>query len=155
MTTDNRIGVLFVCLGNICRSPMAEGLLRKKVEERGLADRFDVDSCGTGSWHVGQDMDEGTRLVLRRHGAEFDFEARQLCEADFERFRFVLAMDQHNVSVMRQRYPHLDHGQLHLVTAPVGGGAVPDPYGGRWREFQRVYHILEPALDAWLLRWLD
>lgn len=145
-------GVLFVCLGNICRSPMAEGILRKEVADRGMSERFDIDSCGTGSWHVGGPMSEGTARVLRSRNAWYEHEARQIREADFERFDHVLTMDDSNLRTLRQRYPHLAE-RPRPVLDPVGGGSVPDPYGGGGEEFERVWRALHPAVLAWLDQW--
>src|SRR6185369_11219334 len=90
-------GVLFVCLGNICRSPLARALFSDMVDRRGLASRFDIDSCGTGDWHVGNGADPRTVSVALRNGLPFEHTARQLDpRRDFQRFGLILAMDRSN-----------------------------------------------------------
>ncbi|WP_249863126.1 low molecular weight protein-tyrosine-phosphatase, partial [Paenibacillus konkukensis] len=96
------IRVLFVCLGNICRSPMAEAVFRSKVKEAGLEDRIAADSAGTGSWHVGQPPHEGTRRILQRNGIDYaGIRARQTTAADFESFDYIIAMDSSNIDNLR------------------------------------------------------
>ena len=92
------IKVLFVCMGNICRSPMADGLFQKMVTEAGLADRIIVDSAGTGSWHAGEQAHPGTRDILKKHGINYTGRARQITRADLDHFDYVLAMDEDNLS---------------------------------------------------------
>ncbi len=149
---EPRTGVLFVCLGNICRSPMAHGVMRRLVADAGLSHTFDIDSCGTAAYHVGEDMDVGTARVLRAKNAMYRHEARQLREADFDRFQHVLAMDRSNLQVIQTRYPHLAD-RVRLALEPTGGGDVPDPWGGSRADFEAVYQVLAPALRAWLAQW--
>lgn len=151
---SDRIGVLFVCLGNICRSPLAEGLFIHLARDRGVLDRFEVDSCGTGGWHVGKQADPRSIDVARRHGVELPSRARQVDAATDWRFDHVLAMDRSNrgdllalgaprerVSLMRAWDATLD-----------GEHDVPDPYYGGADGFDEVYGMLERAcaglLDA-------
>ncbi len=144
--------VLFVCLGNICRSPMAHGMLRARVAALGRAASFVVDSCGTAAYHVGADMDPGTARVLRERDAWYRHVARQLTQADLTRFDHVLVMDRSNLATIQQRHPR-HGGRARLVTEPVGGQDVPDPWGGGPADFRRVWDVLEPALEAWLHAW--
>ena len=88
--------ILFICLGNICRSPAADGIMRHLVTERGLEDEFLIDSAGIGSWHVGQLPDRRMRKCGQRHGYNFDHRARQFSSKDFERFDYIAVMDQEN-----------------------------------------------------------
>src|SRR5690242_8821961 len=99
-TTRKRL--LFVCLGNICRSPLAEGLFASLAQMRGVGDRFHVDSCGTGAWHVGEPPDPRTLAVARAHGLRLGHRARQLDgRSDFHRFDLLLAMDRSNLENIR------------------------------------------------------
>lgn len=90
------IRVLFVCLGNICRSPTAEATFRAEVERRGLGHRFEIDSCGTGGWHAGEEAHPETRAAARRAGVEITHRARQLLATDFDRFDHLVVMDHSN-----------------------------------------------------------
>lgn len=145
------ISVLFVCLGNICRSPMAEGVFRHLLRERGLEGRFHVDSAGTGSWHVGEPPDPRTLAVLRDRGIALDRVARQLKLDDAERFDWILTMDESNLATVRRMLPAPHHHKVH----PVMEGDVPDPYYGGAEGFAEVYALLHPVLDRWIDRMLD
>jgi protein-tyrosine phosphatase len=140
--------VCFVCLGNICRSPTAEGVMRALVREAGLASRIAVDSAGTGAWHAGEPADARARAAARARGIELTSTARMFVRADFERFDYVLAMDRANLRALRQlaRGPE-EHGRLHLFrsfdpTAPVDA-EVPDPYYGGPEGFHEVLDICD------------
>lgn len=142
--------VLFVCLGNICRSPMAEGAFRKLAEERGLAERFEADSAGVGAWHVGEPMDPRAAAVLKRHGAYFDHTARQVRPEDFERFDLILAADREvERGLLAMAGRHRD--KVRLITEPWGGGEITDPWEGDEATCEETY------LELWDLvnRWLD
>lgn len=139
--------ILFVCLGNICRSPMAEGLFAHVAADRGL--EVDVDSAGTGGWHVGDAPDTRGQATLRTRGIDISGQkARQVEEADFERFDLVLAMDQRN-------HDHLAHlagpGRAHKVklflefASGVTEREVPDPYYGGEDGFEHVFTLLHQA----------
>lgn len=147
-----RISVLFVCLGNICRSPMAEALFAALAESRGLGDRFHVDSAGTASYHTGARPHPRTVEVLRRHGIEATSVARTVTPEDFDRFDLVLAMDAQNLRDLRRVAPASSRARMHLVLEPVGGGDVPDPYGGETDDYLRTFDLLKPALEVWLDR---
>ena len=101
-TTSSRTSVLFVCLGNICRSPLAEGVFRHLVEQEGLQDQFEIDSAGTGAWHVGERADARSTLVAEQHGIELDSRARQVEPEDFERFDYIIAMDRDNLLTLQR-----------------------------------------------------
>ncbi len=144
MSDTRPIKVLFVCMGNICRSPMAEAVFRHQVAEAGLADRFIIDSAGTGSWHVGEPPHRGTLRILAAHGVDPGPQrARQITRADFSEFDYVVAMDEENLRELR-RFRHDSHAKVSLLLdhAPgLGTREVPDPYytGG----FERVYELVE------------
>ena len=137
------IRVLFVCLGNICRSPMAEAVFRHMVEEAGLSDVIEVDSAGTGGWHTGERAHRGTRAVLERHGIPYDGRARQIDRSDFARCDYILAMDDDNLYDLRRMMPPNSKAVLarfldFAPDAPVR--EVPDPwYDGR---FDYVYELV-------------
>lgn len=142
--------MLFVCLGNICRSPMAEGLARKLVRERGLSVR--VDSAGTAAYHVGELADPRTRAVLAAHDASFDGRARQVADADFTSFDLILAMDHKNHADLLTRCPAPHRHKVRLVLEPTGGGDVADPYYGGPDGFEVNRRQLEAAIGRWLER---
>jgi protein-tyrosine-phosphatase len=151
---DQPIRVLFVCLGNICRSPMAQGLFAHLAEQRGLAHRFEVDSAGTAAYHQGEPPDARTVAVLRGRGVALDHRARQVQADDFEAFDWVIAMDAANLRALRGRCPEPLRGRLHLARDPIGGGDVDDPYYGGAEGFERNFEELTRALDAWIDRML-
>jgi protein-tyrosine phosphatase len=137
------VRVLFVCLGNICRSPMAEAVFRHLVDEAGLSDQITVDSAGTGSWHVGERAHHGTLDILHAHGIEYDGRARQITRADFAQFDYILAMDSENLADLREMMP--DNTQVTVrrfleFADNVPRRDVPDPYfDGR---FEEVYDLV-------------
>lgn len=143
--------VLFVCLGNICRSPTAEGMLRHKLEEAGLAERVTIDSCGTGDWHVGKAPDRRAVAAAASRGVDLSaIRARQLDRADFERFDYVLAMDHGNLADLSALRPKAcdAHVGLFLDFAGREGEAVPDPYYGAEDGFGEVLDLVEAAADG-------
>jgi len=143
------IGVLFVCLGNICRSPMAEAILRHRAAERGLSDRLRVDSCGTGGWHAGDEADSRAIACCRERGVPVTSIARQV-DADRDRgFDLILAAD----ASTRTRLLEigLPRERIELIMHFAGTGEdVPDPYYGEDDGFTRVYEMLRQAADGLL-----
>lgn len=151
--------VLFVCLGNICRSPAAEGVFLDCLERAGLADRFVVDSAGTGGWHVGKPADPRMRAAAARRGLDLTSRARQLEPADLGRFDHILTMDADNlaaVQAMARRHQAAAGGQQALVTPLVRycrrhqASEVPDPYYGGEQGFEQVLDLLEDACGGLL-----
>lgn len=143
--------VLLVCLGNICRSPTAEGILRHKLEQAGLADRVEVDSCGTGHWHLGKAPDRRARAAASRRGFDLSaLRARQLDDDDFRRFDYMLAMDQDNLLTLEARCPPdcQAHIGLFLDFAGYEGKAVPDPFFGGARGFDEALDLIEAGADG-------
>jgi protein-tyrosine phosphatase len=144
------IRVLFVCLGNICRSPMAEAVFRYKVTAAGLADRIEVDSAGTGYWHVGEPPHRGTRRTLDEKGiSHTGMAARQIEVADLDLFDYILTMDDANYADVRALGPSRAVVRpLLSYAAELGLTEVPDPYytGG----FDGVYLLVDCACDALL-----
>ena len=135
--------VLFVCLGNICRSPLAEGLFIHLADRRGLLDRFRVDSAGTGGWHAGEKADPRSRAVAAKHGIELPSRARKIEPRSDRQFDLVIAMDAQNHRDLLEL--GFDDGRVRLMRewdehAP--GDDVPDPYYGGDDGFDRVYEML-------------
>ena len=150
---DDRISILFVCLGNICRSPLAEGIFKDLVAKRGLEDRFEIDSAGTGSWHVGEPADARATMVAESHGVTLDSRGRQLTPEDLGRFDYVIAMDRDNLAEIERLATGSDGGaELHLLRAfdPIGEGDVPDPYYGGASGFETVYEMVSRSSIALL-----
>ena len=142
--------ILFVCLGNICRSPLAEGVFRQIVEEQGLGDQFLIESAGTGSWHVGERPDGRAILVAQQHGINLDSRARQILEEDFSRFDYIIAMDRDNLRVLNKLKAEINSStQITLLRShdPDGSGedAVPDPYYGGASGFENVYQLVKES----------
>jgi protein-tyrosine phosphatase len=144
------VTVLFVCLGNYCRSPMAEALFRHRVAEANLQDQIQVDSAGLGPWQVGNPPHEGTQLVLRRHGIPMgNLLGRQVETGDFQAADYLIAMDQENLMDLRRLAQRHGQDASHIVRlldfadpAVTGGlASVPDPYFDG--NFDQVYHLIE------------
>ena len=137
------VRVLFVCLGNICRSPMADAIFRELVSDAGLHDRFEIDSAGTGSWHVGQQPHPGTRRVLAEHGVQYRHKARQVSRAELNDWDYIIALDDSNLSSLKPM-PDGFTGELGLLLdyAPQAGVRdVPDPY--YTGKFEEAYALVE------------
>ena len=152
------IGILFVCLGNICRSPAAEGILLHLAEVHGVTHRLRVDSAGIGSWHVGDLPDRRMRSHGARHGYDFTSRARQFRPEDFDRFDMIIGMDDKNVSDLRCRARNeRDIQKIHCMTEYLAchprQHSVPDPYYGGAADFELVIELLEDGCSE-LLRKL-
>jgi protein-tyrosine phosphatase len=145
--SSSRTAVLFVCLGNICRSPLAEGVFRHLVEQEGLADRFEIDSAGTGAWHVGERADARSALVAEQHGIELDSRARQVEPGDFEHFDYIIAMDHDNLRTLKRMSATNGSGArielLRMHDKERDGDEVPDPYYGGSSGFESVYKMVK------------
>jgi protein-tyrosine phosphatase len=144
--------VLFVCLGNICRSPTAEGVFRHHVREAGLHDRIEIDSAGTGGWHVGAPPDERATAAARRRGIALEGAARQVAAHDFEHYDLLLAMDRENHAELLRRAPHDEararvrlFREFDAESHARGDLEVPDPYYGAERGFDDVLDMVERA----------
>jgi protein-tyrosine phosphatase len=142
--------ILFVCMGNICRSPTAEGVMRRLLEEEGLADRVEIESAGTGGWHVGQPPDARATLAARRRGVTLDGAARQVRPCDFRDFDLVIAMDRSNLRELLALAPDEDAAEkVRLLRefdpASSGDLDVPDPFYGGDRGFETVLDLVEAA----------
>ena len=141
------IGVLFVCLGNICRSPMAAGVFRDLVRRQSLDEHVRVDSAGVGSWHAGESPDRRARVAVRSRGVDIsDLRARRITVADFDAFDYILAMDcQNRDDLIRFAPPtHRDRVQLFLDFAPHADvRGIADPYYGDETAFERVLDLID------------
>jgi len=140
--------VLFVCLGNICRSPTAEGVLRHQLQAAGLAERVHVASAGTGDWHVGKAPDSRTCRAALARGYDLSAQrAQQVKVAHFAEYDLVLAMDESNLGHLRAMRPHTAVGELDLFLRRYGAALdeVPDPYYGGSDGFEQVLDLIEAA----------
>jgi protein-tyrosine phosphatase len=148
------VRILFVCLGNICRSPTAEGVMRRLVERAGLQEEIELDSAGTGGWHVGERPDPRARAAARGRGIDLDSVARHVSAEDFERFDLIVAMDASNVADLRRIAPdQAAREKIRLLRefAPEGGGLdVPDPYYEGAQGFEIVLDLVEAACEGLL-----
>lgn len=143
------VAICFVCLGNICRSPTAEGVMRYQVAAAGLDGAIEIDSAGTGDWHVGEAPDARAQQAARARGYDLSaLRARQIGDADFERFDLVLAMDGANLAALRKRCPPQYRGKVRLLMEFAGDGSagdIADPYFGGARGFEQVLDQCEVA----------
>lgn len=153
-----RTSVLFVCLGNICRSPVAEGVFAHLVAEAGLTERFEVASAGTGAWHVGEEPDARAAMVATQHGVTLRSRARQITEADVLHFDYVIAMDRENLrNIQRMVDASGSDAHVHLLREfdPLTegeAGDVPDPYYGGASGFETVYEMVNRSCEVLLDR---
>lgn len=147
------IKVLFVCLGNICRSPTAEAIFRHKVEQAGLGDQVLIDSAGTGDWHIGKAPDPRTQQAALKRGYNLSaLRGRQVRAEDLARFDWVLAMDSDNLANLKRlkRADSTATVDLFLRRFDMPVNDVPDPYYGGPEGFEQVLDLLEQACDALL-----
>jgi protein-tyrosine phosphatase len=142
--------VLFVCLGNICRSPTAEGVLRHKLREAGLADQVEVASAGTGDWHVGKAPDKRSQAAAKLRGYDLSAQrARQVSRADFVTYDLILAMDNSNLRHLKALQPAKGKAELDLFLRRYQSeiDEVPDPYHDSDQGFEQVLDLIERASD--------
>lgn len=148
------IRVLFVCLGNICRSPSAEGVFRKKVEDRGLAKTISIDSAGTSDWHIGKSPDTRTIKAASERGYSLaSLRGRQAIAEDFEHFDYILAMDSANLANLEDIQPADSRAKLSLFleySQQQDYSDVPDPYYGGDKGFELVLDLIEDASEGLL-----
>ncbi len=147
--------VLFVCLGNICRSPLAEGAARKLARIRGLESRFVFDSAATADYHVGEGYDPRVAVVLREQDAVFDHVVRQVNAGDYHEFDWILGMDEENMYDLELARPIGSPARLAPITEPWGGGRVTDPYYQDDWACTQTYLELEDLVTRWFDRWLE
>jgi protein-tyrosine phosphatase len=148
MSSDLKTRVLFVCMGNICRSPTAEGVFRHFVEEGGLSDHIEIDSAGTHAYHTDEPPDRRASAAAARRGYSLtQIRARRVVTKDFEQFDYIVAMDRDNVErlVEQAEVEHHDKIRLFLEFASGQEDEVPDPYYGGAAGFERVLDLVEDA----------
>ncbi|WP_350335693.1 low molecular weight protein-tyrosine-phosphatase [Coralliovum pocilloporae] len=147
--------VLFVCLGNICRSPLAEGIFRHKIDAVGLSDQIGADSAGTSGWHEGDLPDPRSIAVARQYGVDLTVQrSRPFRQADFYDFDLILGMDSKNVTTLAGLKPSdaTGHVALFMDYAEGRDEPVPDPYYGGDDGFEKVYRQLDGAMEALIAR---
>lgn len=148
MNQKPRCSVLFVCMGNICRSPTAEGVFRHVVNESGLEGKIHVDSAGTHAYHVGEPPDRRAQAAAERRGISLaDIRARRVRETDYAEFDYVIAMDRLNLHMLTEQADEQFHERLSLFLEYGSGdeNEVPDPYYGGAAGFERVLDLVEEA----------
>lgn len=158
----SKMRLLFICLGNICRSPAAEGVMRKMIEDHWLDDKFYVDSAGIGSWHVGELPDRRMRKHALARGYELTMRARQFKSDDFDKFDFIIVMDEENYHDVIERMPYTHHQEerdqyLRKVlrmkdyfTKYTQMRSVPDPYYGGSEDFELALDLIEDGCQGLL-----
>lgn len=155
MSSAGALKVLFVCTGNICRSPTAEGVFRHLVTEAGVQDRFHIESAGTDSYHVGEAPDRRAVKIAARHGVSLQGQrARALKPEDFNAFDYLYAMDGGHLFDMQGRAPAGHAGKIELFLAAAGHTAqdVPDPWYGTEADFENVFDLIHSASTSLLGR---
>lgn len=158
MKKSSKHTILFICLGNICRSPAAEGIMKRIVEEAGLASEFFIDSAAIGSWHIGQLPDSRMRKCGAEHGYQFDSHARQFHTSDFSRFDYIAVMDNENYRTITSMAPSEADKQKVVRMADFltshTNSIIPDPYYGNYSDFELVIELLEDACQGLLKKIL-
>jgi protein-tyrosine phosphatase len=148
------VGVLFVCLGNICRSPLAQGMLEFKARQQGLEDAVLIDSCGTAAFHVGKSPDPRSVAAAAKAGFAIGHQfARQIIDEDYHRFRYIVAMDRVNLMNVQSWAPEDFTGEIKLLMDYCPHSKtrqVDDPYHGDASQFDAIIQVMEPAIDALL-----
>ena len=155
MSATTKLSVCFVCLGNICRSPTAEGVLLKLVAKAGLRGRVRVDSCGTGAWHKGERADKRARTEAERRGYELNSVARPITPEDFEKHDLLIGMDKSNVADLQSMAPNAKaRAKIKLLRSydPIApdNAEIPDPYYGKEEDFRRMFDLVEVACKGLL-----
>lgn len=154
--------VLFVCMGNICRSPTAHGVMQNKINERGLHNRIEIDSAGTHAYHIGEKSDTRSRQLAAVKGIDMEYiRARKIAVTDYDEFDYILAMDDDNLELIHYYAPN-DHAakiSLFLDYAKSAGtveqSTVPDPYYGGDSGFENVFSLVDKGCDALIAQLLE
>lgn len=150
----NKVSVVFVCMGNICRSPTAEGVFRNLIQQEGLSEWITTDSAGTHAYHIGEQPDRRAQQTARTRGIDLsDLRGRQAIESDFYEFDYVLAMDDENYSILKDICPSGLEEKLSLFldfSNEYPETQVPDPYYGGDQGFEHVFDLVESASQGLL-----
>ena len=156
MATEKKIGVLFVCMGNICRSPTAEAVFRHAVRQAGLQPVIECDSAGTHGYHIGEPPDKRAQQAALGRGYDMsNLRGRKVSRKDFEKFDHVVAMDRHNLALLEDLCPTLHAHKLALYCdfhAEYAGREVPDPYYGGPQGFEQVLDMIEAVSESLVAR---
>lgn len=149
------IKVLFVCLGNICRSPLAEAIFNDKINKNGLKHHFKFDSAGTSDFHIGELPDERTIKCAQHYGMPIKHRGRQVNRVDFREFDYILAMDEHNLQNLNKMkiqygFPEKPIFLIRDFVEESQGLSVPDPYYGGEEGFHEIFKILDQSIDHFL-----
>ncbi|NLI71806.1 MAG: low molecular weight phosphotyrosine protein phosphatase [Bacteroidales bacterium] len=143
--------VLFVCLGNICRSPMAQTIFEKIVEDKGAADKFEIDSAGLGDWHTGNKADPRMRSHAEKRGYTITHRARQVQKNDFNKFDYIVGMDEQNIRELNNLATSDEHRNKILrmrdFLTQFDSDIIPDPYYGDAEDFEYVIDLLEDSCE--------
>jgi|SRR5690625_3795388 len=153
ITKDNQYKICFVCLGNICRSPTAEGVFQHLVDEEGLSDFFEIESAGTSSYHEGEAANSNSRRTAEKYGITLYSKARQFLSPDLDYYDLVLAMDNKNYTNIQQLAPGRHEDKIRLMRefdSDPGRGEVPDPYAGGIDGFENVFQIVRRSCEQLL-----
>lgn len=150
ITKENHYKICFVCLGNICRSPTAEGIFQHLVNERGLEDYFEIDSAGTSAYHIGESANSKSQRTANNHGITLHSKARQFQASDLDHYDLILAMDDANLRNVK-RMANGNHedkiGRMRDFDPNPGDGEVPDPYYGGQQGFENVFQIVKRSCE--------
>ncbi|MCF6190007.1 MAG: low molecular weight phosphotyrosine protein phosphatase [Cocleimonas sp.] len=156
MSIQKKIGVVFVCMGNICRSPTAEGVFRHVVNQRSMQDMIKIDSAGTHAYHIGEPPDSRSQAMAKSRGVDLSGQrAREVEAIDFERFDYVIAMDRSNYENLKDIASVEQQEKLHLFmgfTSAWDNAEVPDPYYGGGDGFKNVFDMVQSASEGLLER---
>ncbi|RBP50827.1 low molecular weight protein-tyrosine-phosphatase [Arenicella xantha] len=154
--------ILFVCMGNICRSPTAHGVMQAKVTERGLAKRFHIESAGTHAYHVGEKSDPRSRQAAAQRGVDMEFiRAQKISILDYDEYDYILAMDHDNLELVNYYAPQGHQAEVALFLSYANQAGlidelvVPDPYYGGESGFEQVFDLVDKGCDALLEHILD
>lgn len=150
ITRDNHYKICFVCLGNICRSPTAEGVFQHLINDRGLENYFEIDSAGTSAYHVGQSANSKSQRTAQKHGITLHSKARQFESSDLDYYDLILAMDNENfrnVQHMANGNQENKIGRMRDFDPQPGDGEVPDPYYGGPEGFENVFQIVKRSCE--------
>jgi protein-tyrosine phosphatase len=154
ITKDNPFKICFVCLGNICRSPTAEGVFQHLVNERGLEPYFYIDSAGTSAYHIGEPANSKSQWVANQQGIQLRSKARRFDRADIEEFDLILAMDHENLQNIKQLNGNSEYSEkiklLREFDPEPNDKAVPDPYYGGMDGFQNVFDVIKRSSESLL-----